>query len=111
MALTAVRKQEAVAEIARRYKVHSKQIYKREEEFILKIGCIFEGTKAEHGDSEREEELLKKIGELTARTRFFYQGRSKDSDDTEAKTGRADTFNINASPMRASQGLSFKPLL
>ena len=77
VALAAVKEQETVAEIARSYKVHPNQIYKWKRELLENIGGIFEGKRAGSESSEREEELLKKIGELTVEQDFLSKGLEK----------------------------------
>ena len=73
-ALAAVREQETIAQIARRYGVHANQIYKWKKEFLENIGRVFEAEGAQEDGSEREAELLKKIGELTVERDFLSRG-------------------------------------
>lgn len=76
VALEAVQEQQTIAELARRYKVHPNQIYKWKREFVANAERVFEredGTSAGDG-SEREAELLQKIGELTVERDFLARG-------------------------------------
>jgi transposase len=74
VALEAVREQQTVPELARRYGVHANQIYKWKREFVDRAALAF-GSEAEPAaSSEREEELLKKIGELTVERDFLARG-------------------------------------
>ena len=75
VALAAIREQESVAEIARRYKVHANVIYKWKRQMLDNLPRVFESeTRDGGGASEREEELLKKIGELTIERDFLSDG-------------------------------------
>jgi transposase-like protein len=75
VALAAVQEQESIAQLAKRYGVHANQIYKWKREFIEQAAVVFErGTGATEGSTEREEELLKKKGELTVERDFLSRG-------------------------------------
>jgi transposase len=76
VALAAVREQESVAQIGQRYGIHPNQIYKWKQELLDNLARVFERNGvADHGDgAEREQELLKKIGELTVERDFLSRG-------------------------------------
>jgi transposase-like protein len=78
VALAAVQEQETVAAISRRYKVHANQVYKWKQELLENMARVFEPT-SEHAaadghSSEREAELLRKIGEITVERDFLSKG-------------------------------------
>lgn len=74
VALAALREQESVAEIARRHKIHPNVVYKWKRQLVENIERAFETEGAGNGGSEREDELLKKIGELTVERDFLSNG-------------------------------------
>lgn len=75
VALAAVREQETVPEIARRHKVHPNVVYKWKRQLLDNLARAFEAEQAARGDaSEREAELLQKIGELTVERDFLSSG-------------------------------------
>jgi transposase len=76
VALAAIREQETVAEIARRYQLHANQVYKWKKEFMDNMARVFEveGSGGSNEGSEREAELLQKIGELTVERDFLSRG-------------------------------------
>jgi len=75
VALEALREQETVAELARRYKVHTNQIYTWKRQLEENIARAFETNGSGDGDaSSREAELLQKIGELTMEKDFLSKG-------------------------------------
>jgi transposase-like protein len=75
VALEAIREQETIAELSRRYKVHPNQIYQWKRQLLEKVERAFEAENGSSGDgSERESELLQKIGELTVERDFLSRG-------------------------------------
>ena len=75
VALAAIGEQETVAELSRRHKVHANQIYKWKRQLLENLQRVFEEENGATGDgSEREAELLQKIGELTVERDFLSRG-------------------------------------
>lgn len=75
IALAAIREQETVAELSRRHKVHANQIYKWKRQLLENLERAFESeTGGGDNGSEREAELLQKIGELTVERDFLSRG-------------------------------------
>jgi len=74
VALEAVREQQSVAELARRFGVHANQIYKWKKQAIDNLGRAFETEAVSNGSPEREADLLQKIGELTVERDFLSNG-------------------------------------
>jgi len=73
VALEAVREQESVAEIARRYKLHANVVANWKRQLTANIERVF-APGEDHDGSEREGELLQKIGELTVERDFLARG-------------------------------------
>jgi len=76
VALAAIREQETAAEIARRYKINANLVYKWKKHLLDNQAGIFElEAKTGVGEAtEREAELLQKIGELTVERDFLSNG-------------------------------------
>ena len=76
VALAAVREEEAIGALARRYGLHANQIYKWKREFLENAERAFAPGEAgsDATQQERESELLKKIGELTVERDFLSRG-------------------------------------
>ncbi len=73
VALEALREQESVAEIARRYGLHGNVVANWKRQLAENVQRVFE-TGGDHAGAERETELLKKIGELTVERDFLARG-------------------------------------
>ena len=74
VALAALREQETIAEIARRHKVHPNVVYKWKRQLAENVSRAFEAEGNNGAASEREDDLLKKIGELTVERDFLANG-------------------------------------
>lgn len=74
VALAALREQESVAEIARRHKVHPNVVHKWRRQLLENVERAFERESTGNDGTEREDELLKKIGELTVERDFLAHG-------------------------------------
>lgn len=75
VALAAIREQETIVELSRRHKVHANQISKWKRQLLENIERAFETENGSGSDAtERESELLQKIGELTVERDFLSRG-------------------------------------
>lgn len=78
VALAAIREQETVAEIARRYQVNANMVYKWRNLLLENLPRAFETEGIASGQApEREAELLQKIGELTVERDFLANGLAR----------------------------------
>jgi len=74
VALAAIREQETVPQLSKRYGIHANQIYKWKGQVQEQAAVVFERNAVTADTSSREEELLKKIGELTVERDFLSKG-------------------------------------
>jgi transposase len=101
VALAALRDQESVAELARRYKVHANVVYKWKRQLLDNAAQSFETDPGEGGASEREGVLLKKIGELPVERDFCPTG-SGAPDDTATSPDCTDGHAVAPAAVRAA---------
>ena len=76
VALAALRDQESVAEIARRYQVHANVVYTWKRQLLDHAAQSFETDHRDGGASGRKDVLLKKIVELTVERVFVQRARA-----------------------------------
>jgi len=74
VALAALQDAETIGELARRNKVHANVIYKWKRQLVENATRAFEKGASGNGSSDREAELLQKIGELTVERDFLSSG-------------------------------------
>jgi len=74
VALAAVREEDTIPALAKRYGIHANQIYKWKREFLANAERAFTNGESKGDNSDREGELLKKIGELTVERDFLAKG-------------------------------------
>jgi transposase len=78
VALAAIREEETVVVLSKRYGIHPNQIYTWKKEFLEHAERAFEPRgEGSGGTSERETELLRKIGELTVERDFLSRGLAR----------------------------------
>ena len=75
VALAALRNEATVAELSKRFGVHSNQIYRWKDQLLKNAEGVFAHPADRSGDSAaREAELLQKVGELTMERDFLSSG-------------------------------------
>ena len=74
VALAAIREQETVPQLSKRYGIHANQIYKWKSQVLEQAAVVFERNAVTVDGAGREDELLKKIGELTVERDFLSNG-------------------------------------
>ena len=74
VALESLKEQETMAELSKRFEVHANQIYTWRRQLVAHAESAFSRAEATPAASGREDELLRKIGELTVERDFLSRG-------------------------------------
>lgn len=75
VALAAVREEDTVPALSKRFGLHANQIYTWKREFLANVERVFSSDESTTScTSEREDQLLRKIGELTVERDFLARG-------------------------------------
>ena len=75
VALSTIREDQSIPQLAKRYGLHPNQLYKWKKQLLEQAAVVFDReSSAGGGDTDREDELLKKIGELTVERDFLSRG-------------------------------------